>query len=196
MLDGAVRRSDQRGKGELYVRGLLTDGARKSMQPMAQRLGVDHQGLQQFVTSSTWDYEAVRANVARWGVEAIGPDAYVIDDTGFPKDGKASPLVARMYSGTLGKTANCQIGVSVQLVTDAASLAANWRLYCPASWDDAMADDPDQAEQIRTRRARAGVPDEVRHREKWRLALDMLDQMNNNSALPKPPVCADAGYGD
>jgi hypothetical protein len=69
--------------------------------------------------------------------EAIGPDAYVIDDTDFPKDGKASPLVARMYSGTLGKTANCQIGVSVQLVTDAASLAANWRLYCPASWDDA-----------------------------------------------------------
>jgi SRSO17 transposase len=65
MLHGAVGRSDQRVKGELYVRGLLTDGARKSMQPMAQRLGVDHQQLQQFVTSSTWDYRVMRANVAR-----------------------------------------------------------------------------------------------------------------------------------
>jgi SRSO17 transposase len=81
MLDGVVRRSDQRVKGELYVRGLLTDGARKSMQPMAQRLGVDHQQLQQFVTSSTWDYRAVRANVARWAADAIDPAAYVIEAT-------------------------------------------------------------------------------------------------------------------
>jgi SRSO17 transposase len=196
MLAGALPRKDQRAKGELYLRGLLTDGQRKSMQPMAERLGVDHQGLQQFVTSSTWKYETVRASVARWGVEAIGPDAYVIDDTGFPKDGKASPLVARMYSGTLGKTANCQIGVSVQLVTDAASLAANWRLYCPTSWDDATIDDPAAAEQVRTRRVRSGVPDEVRYREKWRLALDMLDQMTGDWGLPKRPVSADAGYGD
>jgi len=83
MLADALPRKDQRAKGELYLRGLLTDGRRRSMQPMAERLGVDHQGLQQFITSSTWDYRAVRANVARWGVQAIGPDAYVIDDTGF-----------------------------------------------------------------------------------------------------------------
>jgi hypothetical protein len=83
---------------------------------MAERLGVDHQGLQQFVTSSTWDHETVRANVARWGAHTLDPNAYVVDDTGFANDGKASPLVARMYSGTLGKTTNCQIGVSVQLV--------------------------------------------------------------------------------
>jgi SRSO17 transposase len=93
LLGGAVRRSDQRVKGELYVRGLLTDGGRKSMQPMAARLG-DHQQLQQFITSSTWDYRVVRANVARWGVEVIDPDAYVIDDSGFPKDGTASPCSA------------------------------------------------------------------------------------------------------
>jgi SRSO17 transposase len=134
--------------------------------------------------------------VARWGSDALDPDAYVIDDTGFPKDGKASPLVARMYSGTLGKTANCQIGVSVQLVTDAASLAANWRLYCPTSWDDTTVDDPAVVEQVRVRRARSVVPDEVRHREKWRLALDMLDQMTADWALPKRTVSADAGYGE
>ncbi|MGH3716551.1 MAG: IS701 family transposase, partial [Micromonosporaceae bacterium] len=193
---GGLPRVDQRAMGELYVRGLLTDGRRKSMQPMAQRLGVDHQRLQQFITSSTWDFEAVRANVARWGVQTLGPDAYVVDDTGYPKDGKASPLVARQYSGTLGKVANCQIGVSVQMVTDRASLAANWRLYCPVSWDDTNVEDPSKAEAIRGRRARAGIPDKVRHREKWRLALDMLDQMNNDWGLPRPPVSADAGYGD
>jgi SRSO17 transposase len=196
MLADALPRKDQRAKGELYLRGLLTDGQRKSMQPMAQRLGVDHQGLQQFITSSTWDYRVVRANVARWGAQAIAPQAYVIDDTGFPKDGKASPMVARMYSGTLGKTANCQIGVSVQLVTDTASLAANWRLFCPESWDDTTIGDPVKAQQVRGRRARAGVPDEVRHREKWRLALDMLDQITGDWGLARLPVAADAGYGD
>jgi SRSO17 transposase len=194
MLAG-VPRSDQRAKGELYVRGLLTDGARKSMQPMAQRLGVDHQGLQQFVTSSTWDFDLVRANVARWAVRAIDPAVYVVDDSGFPKDGTASPCVARQYSGTLGKTGNCQIGVSVQMATDRASLAADWRLFCPASWDDTTITDPVAARAVRQRRARAGVPDEVRHREKWRLALDMLDQMTE-WGLPKLPVAGDSGYGD
>jgi SRSO17 transposase len=196
MFDGALPRADQRDKGELYVRGLLLDGARKSMQPMAERLGVDHQGLQQFITSSTWDVEVVRANLAGWGAAVLAPDAYVIDDTGFPKDGKASPLVARMYSGTLGKIGNCQIGVSVQMVTDAASLAVNWRLFCPELWDDSTVVDPVQAAAVRGRRDRAGVGPAVRHREKWRLALDMLDQMTDEWDLAKLPVAADAGYGD
>ena len=196
MLDGAVGRSDQRVKGELYVRGLLTDGARKSMQPMAERLGVDHQQLQQFVTSSTWDYRVVRANVARWASDVIDPAAYVIDDSGFPKDGTASPCVARQYSGTLGKTGNCQIGVSVQLATDTASVAADWRLFCPTSWDDTTISDPVKAATVRAKRDRAGIGGDVRHREKWRLALDMLDEMINEWGLPRLPVAADSGYGD
>jgi SRSO17 transposase len=196
MLQGAVRRSDQQVNGELYVRGLLTDGARKSMQPMAQRLGVDHQRLQQFVTSSTWDYEAVRANVGRWAAQVIDPQAWVVDDSGFPKDGTASPCVARQYSGTLGKTGNCQIGVSVQLVTDTASVAGNWRLFCPASWDGSTIADPARARAVGDKRTRAGIPDDVRHREKWRLALDMIDQMLDTWRLPARPVVADSGYGD
>ena len=84
---GGLARKDQRAAGELYVRGLLTDGQRKSMQPMAARLGVDHQRLQQFITSSTWDYVAVRRNVARWFAASFPVEALVVDDTGFPKDG-------------------------------------------------------------------------------------------------------------
>jgi SRSO17 transposase len=134
-----VPRSDQRAKGVTYLRGLLLDGRRKSMQPMAERLGVDHQGLQQFVTTSTWDTQAVRARLARRAVEFVQPVAWVVDDTGFPKDGTGSPGVARQYSGTLGKVANCQIGVSVHAVTDAASCPLDWRLFLPESWDAAKA---------------------------------------------------------
>src|SRR3954452_12690732 len=90
-----LSRSDQRDKGLTYLRGLLLDGRRKSMQPMAERLGVDHQGLQQFVSSSTWAVEPVRARLARRAIEVVAPDAWVVDDTGFPKDGAASPGVAR-----------------------------------------------------------------------------------------------------
>jgi SRSO17 transposase len=193
---GGVARVDQRATGELYVRGLLLDGQRKSMQPMAERLGVDHQRLQQFITSSTWDDSEVRQRLARWAQQTIRPDAFVIDDVGFPKDGKDSPGVARMYSGTLGKTGNCQIGVSVHLVTDQASAAVDWRLFLPESWDDAMVADPVAAEEVRARRARCKLGPDVRYREKWRLALEMLDEVTGSWGLPDRPVVADAGYGD
>jgi hypothetical protein len=204
---GGLARSDQRAVGELYVRGLLTDGQRKSMQPMAERLGVDHQRLQQFITSSTWDYVAVRRNVARWFAASQPVEALVIDDTGFAKDGTASPCVARQYSGTLGKVGNCQIGVSVHLVNERASCAADWRLFCPQSWDDAALDDPVAAARAARRRERAGIPDAVRHAEKWRLALEMIDEMTGPGGWgvldqvtaaggTRPVVVADAGYGD
>jgi SRSO17 transposase len=198
---GGLARADQRAKGGLYVRGLMLDGKRKSMQPMAGRLGVDHQRLQQFVTSSTWDCADVRRRVAGWVEEFIAPQAYVVDDTGFPKDGADSPGVARQYSGTLGKTGNCQIGVSVHAVTDWASAAIDWRLFLPAAWDDAMAADAVAAGQIAWRRARCKIPGRVRHREKWRLALDMLDEITGPQAaggwgLPARPVVTDAGYGE
>jgi SRSO17 transposase len=168
---------------------------------MASRLGVDHQQLQQFVTSSTWDHVDVRKRIARWADEFITPDAYVIDDTGFPKDGVDSPGVARMYSGSLGKVGNCQIGVSVHAVTDWASAAIDWRLFLPKSWDGTATSDADLAAEIRRRRARCKIPDSVRHREKWRLALDMLDEVlgepeSGGWGLPGRPVIGDAGYGD
>src|SRR2546421_12190686 len=174
---GGLPRKDQRAAGELYVRGLLTDGRRKSMQPMAERLGIGHQRLQQFITSSTWDYTAVRRNVARWFAGGQPVEALVCDDTGFGKDGPASPCVARQYSGTLGKIGNCQAGVSVHLVNEHASCAADWRLFCPESWDDEALDDPVAAVGARRRRERAGIPGEVRHTEKRRLALEVIDEV-------------------
>ena len=102
----------------------------------------------------------------------------MVDDTGFPKDGDASPCVARQYSGTLGKTANCQVAVSVHLVNEHASCAADWRLFCPESWDDQAAGRPGGGGPGPVAAAsRARIPDEVRHTDKWRLALEMIDEM-------------------
>src|SRR3982750_4093748 len=190
-----LARSDQRLKGQTYLRGVPRGGRAKSMQPMAERLGVDHQGLQQFVSSSTWVVEPVRERLARRAVAVIAADAWVVDDTGFPKDGAASPGVARQYCGTLGKVGNCQIGVSIGAVTDAASCPLNWRLFLPESWDDAAAATPEAAAAIAARRARAGIPADGRHHPKWRLAREMLDELAGEG-LPPPVVVSDAGYGN
>ncbi|MGI5229650.1 IS701 family transposase [Actinoallomurus sp. CA-142502] len=188
-------RSDQRATGGLYVRGLLLDGQRKSMQPMAERLGVDHQRLQQFMTSSTWDFVGVRRRLAARVEQVVALVAWVIDDTGFPKYGSSSPGVARQYSGTLGKVASCQIGVSVHAVTDDASAPLDWRLFIPECWDDACTDDPAVAEEIKGRRTRSSIPAAERNRPKWRLAIEMLDELRG-WGLETPVICADAGYGD
>ena len=188
-----LARSDQRAKGVTYLRGLLLDGRRKSMQPMAERLGVDHQGLQQFVTTSTWDTMAVRTRLAALAVELIDPDAWVFDDTGFPKDGGSSPGVARQYSGTLGKVANCQIGVSVHAVTDAASCPLDWRLFLPESWDPVKAGPAAvkaaNAKRRKTltnapRAAAAAEPAEVDVEEIAAAATEAARQRRRKSAIP------------
>jgi SRSO17 transposase len=182
---GSLARCDQRAKGEQYVRGLLLEGRRKSIQPMAARLADgDEQGLQQFITDSPWDDLPVRRRLARRMTKEIEPQGWVVDDTGLPKDGRWSPGVGHQYCGALGKTANCQVLVSVNAVTDLASCALQWRLFLPAAWDEDT-----------ERRARAKIPDDVRHRAKWQLALDILDELLG-WGLARRVVQADGGYGD
>src|SRR3954451_4261912 len=144
----------------------MLDVRLKSIEPMAARLADgDEQCLQQFVNQSPWDERVVRANVARRMVDEIDPDAWIVDDTGFVKKGRCSVGVSRQYSGTLGRVDNCQIGVSISAATDQASCPINWRIFLPEAWA-----------QDTERRARAHVPDDIGHVEKWRLALDMLDE--------------------
>ena len=188
-------RKDQRAEGGLYLQGLVLEGRRKSMQPMGDRLGIDYQQLQQFVSSSPWPVEPVRRQLARKAVGLIGPEAWVVDDTGFVKDGPASPGVARQYSGTLGKIGNVQIGVSVHAVTDQASCPLDWRLFLPEAWDDTCSETNEHAELVDARRLKAQIPDTVRHRPKWELALEMIDELDTWGLRP-PLVCADAGYGE
>src|ERR1700678_4374297 len=108
----SMRRKDQRRWGEVYLRGLMLDGKRKSIEPMAARLADgDEQCLQQFVNQSPWDPVAVRRALARRMSRELAAEAWVIDDTGFPKFGKRSVGVAREYSGAHGTVVSCQIGV-------------------------------------------------------------------------------------
>ena len=99
-------------------------------------------------------------------METIQPEAWVIDDTGFTKDGTSSPCVARQYSGTLGKIGNRQIGVSVHAATDAASCPVDWRLFVPEAWDDTCAGTNDVAATIQAGRQKAKIPDTIRYRTK------------------------------
>ncbi len=182
---GTLVRCDQRAKGEQYVRGLLLEGRRKSIVPMAARLpDGDEQGLQQFITDSPWKDEPVRRRLAVRMTAEICPEGWVVDDTGLPKDGKMSPGVAHQYCGALGKTANCQVLVSVNAVIDRASCPLGWRLFLPAGWD-----------HDEERRASARIPGEVRHVPKWQLALAILDELIV-WGLERRVVQADGGYGD
>jgi SRSO17 transposase len=182
----SLLRKDQRARGECYLRGLMLDGRRKSIEPMAARLGreVHYQALHHFVAVSPWDWRPVRRRLAERLVAALGPTAWAVDDTGFPKDGDHSVGVQRQYCGTLGKTANCQLGVSVNAVTEQASCPLDWRLFLPEAWEDDA-----------TRRAACQVPALVRHRPKWQLVLDMLDELDQWGLWP-PVLVADAGYGE
>ena len=191
----SLPRSVQRAKGNLYLRGLMLDGRRKSMQPMGTRLGIDYQQLEQFVSSSPWKKELVRRVLVRRALQLIGPDAWVVDDTGFKKGGAFSPCVARQYSGTLGKVGNCQIGVSIHVATDHASCPLDWRLDVPQLWDDSCADTSEEAETIVARRAKAQLPETQRYRTKWAMALEMIDELAAWGHRP-PALVGDAGYGE
>ncbi|MGH3599545.1 MAG: IS701 family transposase [Pseudonocardiaceae bacterium] len=184
-----MRRKDQRRWGECYVRGLMLDGKRKSIEPMAARLADgDEQCLQQFVNQSPWDEVAVRRALAVRMSGELSAEAWVIDDTGFAKFGKMSVGVARQYSGALGKVGNCQIGVSINAASDEASCPLDWRLFIPEEWEA-------ETELNRDRRAKAKLPGDVHHVEKWRLALQMIDELIGWGLEP-PVVVGDGGYGD
>ena len=145
-------RKERSQHAEEYIRGLLMDGERKSIEPMANRLpDGDVQALQQFVNQSPWSCREVRASLARKVEREFVPEAYwLIDEVSFPKQGKHSVGVARQYCGALGKTANCQVAVTLDLGTEQSSTPLDWALYLPEEWIE----DP-------IRRREAGIPEEI-----------------------------------
>lgn len=179
-------RKERRAHAERYVRGLLMDGERKSIEPMASRLpDGDVQGLQQFVNQSPWSSREVRASLARKVEREFVPEAYwLIDEVSFPKQGKHSVGVARQYCGALGKTANCQVAVTLDLGTEETSTPLDWALYLPEQWIH----DP-------LRRKKAGIPEEVPFTTKPELALNLIDEVKA-WGLEDRLVLADSAYGN
>jgi SRSO17 transposase len=190
-VDG-LGRPERREALRLYMTGLLLDGDRKSIAPMAGRL-VDaadeieamRQRLQQAVVVAAWSDNEVLARLAmKLDKELPGIEAFVIDDTGFPKKGEHSVGVQRQYSGTLGRIDNCQVAVSLHLAGEQGSGMVGFRLFLPESWVD-----------DRARRKSAGVPAEVRTATKSTLVLAQLDAALA-AGVRRHVVLADAGYGD
>ena len=194
-LDDVLPDLGRRGRrpwAELYLRGLLLDGRRKSAGAMAERLRrIDRsdrdyeQGLQQFLSQSPWDERPVRDRFARHLATALAADgSLILDDTGFPKQGTHSVGVARQYSGTLGKVGNCQIAVTLQYATTREVVCLDADLYLP---EESWGDDPGRLEA-------AGVPAGTGYRPKWRMGLALLARAKANGFAGV--VLADSAYGD
>jgi SRSO17 transposase len=177
----------QRENAGLYVRGLIEQGARKSLQPTLFRLEetpARYESVQQFLADSPWEPALVVRRCAERVVPELDVEAWVLDDTGFPKDGKHSPGVKRQYSGTLGKVGNCQIGVSVHAVGKRGTAPLGWALYLPEEWcDDAE------------RRARAKIPEWVVFKTKPELGVELVERATGWGLEPVP-VLGDQAYGD
>jgi SRSO17 transposase len=177
----------QRDNAGLYVRGLIEQGGRKSLQPTLFRLeetAARYESMQQFLADSPWEAALVVRRCAEGVVPELGVEAWVLDDSGFPKQGKRSPGVKRQYSGTLGKIGNCQIGVSVHAVGKRGTAPLGWALYLPEDWCD-----------DRERRARAKIPKSVVFKTKPELGVELVEQAAG-WGLPPVPLLGDQAYGD
>jgi SRSO17 transposase len=196
LFQDEFRHEAQRSWSGVYLRGLLQDGDRKSIEPMVGRVPLPaelrdlkdpDQALQQFVNQSPWDHQEVlhryRTVMAQSFASPRG--IFVIDDTGFPKQGKHSVGVQRQYCGPLGKKANCQVAVTVHYVSPTGHFPAALRLFLPDSWTSS----PKRLDEV-------GVPQDQRDEQaKGEIALALLDRVRGEGLLPGDLVITDAGYG-
>ena len=191
-LASVIGHADRAGPLRDYCTGLLLPGERKSVEPMAattapERTAAQHQSLLHFVGESPWLDDLVLSKVREMVQPAIerggAIEAWIIDDTGFPKKGKHSVGVARQYCGQLGKQDNCQVAVSLSIANHHASLPIAYRLYLPQVWAGDAA-----------RRRRARVPDEIEFKTKPEIALEQI-RAAHQRGLPVGVVLMDAGYG-
>lgn len=197
-LDGVsdLLRTKRRREGfALYAYGIFGDGERKSIEPIAARAcgapektDAMHRKLLRFVGESEWADRPLREYAARYAVAEMEKrgaiEHWIVDDTGFIKQGKLSPGVQRQYTGTAGKTTNCQVAVSLTLATAHAHVLVDMDLYLPESWTD-----------DRKRCRAAKIPDDVEYRPKWEIALEQIERAVAAN-LPRGIVLADADYGN
>jgi SRSO17 transposase len=192
-LASVIGHKDREGPLRDYCMGLMMPCERKSVEPLAAvtapaRVAAQHQSLLHFVGEGRWLDAPVLAKIREMVLPQMqrhGPiEGWIIDDTGFPKQGQHSVGVARQYCGQLGKKDNCQVAVSLSLANRHASLPVAYRLYLPQEW----ANDP-------ARLRKAGVPEGIGFKTKHEIALDQL-RWACAAELPRGVVLMDAGYGN
>jgi SRSO17 transposase len=182
-------RREARERSEQYLRGLLVQREeRRSAENLAEAIeGATPRTLQLFLSDSPWSERAVRDELQAYVGERLGSSdaAFLLDETGFAKQGTKSVGVARQYSGTLGKVGNCQIGVFLTYASAKGHATVDARLFLPEEWTT----DP-------ARCRAAGVPEAVDFRTKPELALELLQQARQWAHLPGRWVAADEVYGN
>jgi len=194
-IGGLLDNKKQRESFATYALGLLGDGERKSIEPIAARacadpaqVGAMESRLGHFLSNTKWSDARVRAFAAEHALAEMtqhgAVQSWIVDDTGFLKQGKHSVGVQRQYTGSAGKTANCQVAVSLTIATASAHVPIDFALYLPESWTE----DP-------KRRAEARIPEDVRFRTKLELALDMIRRAKENG-VPPGIVLVDCAYGN
>lgn len=191
-LCGALGHADRNEGFMDYCRGLMLPLERKSVEPLAAHIDplhvrAKHQSLHHFVAESCWSDKAVLERVREWVAPALGIEEgcyWIVDDSGHPKYGKHSVGVAHQYCGNLGKTANCQVAVSLSLATGRGSVPIDYRLYLPKEWAEDAG-----------RRKKAGVPEQVTFATKPEIALAQIRAAREAGVEPGV-VLADAAYGD
>jgi SRSO17 transposase len=182
-------RTETRVRSEQYLRGLLVQQTdRRNAENLAESIaGATPRSLQRFLTESPWAdgplMERLQGYVGRRLDQAAG--VFVLDDTGFGKQGKKSVGVARQYSGTLGKVGNCQVGVFLAYVAAERHVLVDKALYLPREWTD-----------DRPRCQTAGVPEEIAYQTKAELGLGLLRRARQAGHLTTKWITADAGYGE
>ena len=190
-LSEGLGRADRHAGLSGYCAGLMAPLKRNTVEPMASHLSrmatrSQHQSLHHFVADSAWSDEQMMLRLAQWVAPAIDCSDggwWIVDDTGFPKQGMHSVGVARQSCGMLGKQDNCQVAVSVTLACRMGSLPVAWRLYLGKDWAEDM-----------PWRDKAGVPQDVAFATKPAIALAQIESLLAQGA-PKHPLLADAGYG-
>ena len=191
-LTKVVGHADRAGPLRDYCSGLLATEGRRSVEPMAAvtapaRVSAQHQKLLHFVANATWSDEQMLAKVRELvtpSIEQRGPiEAWIIDDTSFPKKGRHSVGVHHQYCGQLGKQANCQVAVTLSIANHDASLPIAYQLYLPRAWTD-----------DRSRREKAYVPTAIRFKTKPQIALEQIRAALKASVAPGV-VLMDASYG-
>jgi SRSO17 transposase len=178
-------RSERRQAAVRYVEGLLMDGQRKSIEPMANRLGVQAQGLQQFVTDSPWSDAELWRVIRQQIISHLEPlESWIIDETSWIKQGRHSVGVGQQYCGAVGKNANCQVNVQLAVSNGLSAAPIAARLFLPENWTTDA-----------SRREQAGIPAEVSFATKPQIAVSLIEDALKDQ-VQKAPVLGDCVYGD
>jgi SRSO17 transposase len=180
-------RVEVRERVERYLTGLLGRVERKNGWQLAEAIGeTSPRGVQRLLNAATWDAEGVRDDLRTYVVDHLGDQTsgvLILDDTGFVKKGSKSCGVARQYTGTVGDTANAQVGVFLVYASDNGAAFIDRILYLPRAWTD----DPD-------RRREAGIPPDVRFATKITMAQRLLERAFA-AYVPARWLVADSFYG-